>query len=116
MRRISDKPAQMSEKMVKTYDDLTEELEMAEAKFVYQNKDVGKGLEKYRVLCQGKINNFDIASLGDMIETLKISEDNTVVQVDKKKINRNVDSILLYEGDRKAFLNDDRGRLHSYDL
>ena len=64
---------------------------MEEAKFVYENKDASKGLEKYRVLCQGKISNFDIASLGNMLETLKISEDNIVSQVDKKKIDYNID-------------------------
>lgn len=89
---------------------------MGEEKFVYENKDAGKGLEKYRVLCQGKISNFDIASLGNMLETLKISEDNVVNQVDKKKIDYNIDSIFLHENDRKALMNDENGKLHYYDL
>ena len=89
---------------------------MSEAKFVYENKDAGKGLEKYRVLCQGKISNFDIASLGNMLETLKISEDNIVSQVDKKKIDYNIDQIFLHDNDRKALMNDENGKLHYYDL
>lgn len=118
MRRISDNPLPASDKVVKTYEDLTEELEMEEAKFVYRNKDVdiGSGLEKYRVLCQAKVHNFDVAALGNMLETLKISEDNEIKRVDKHIINRNIDSILLHDNDQKALLNDDRGILHEHDM
>ena len=51
-----------------------------------------------------------------MLETLKISEENKIVQVDKRKVDRNVDSILLHDGDSKALLNDDAGVLHYYDM
>lgn len=40
---------------------------MTEPKFVYGNAEAEKGLEKYRTLCQAKINNFDVASLGNML-------------------------------------------------
>lgn len=59
---------------------------MAEPKFRYGNSDAEKGLEKYKVFCQGKIHDFDVASLGSMLETLKISEDNKVARVSKRKV------------------------------
>lgn len=39
-----------------------------------------------------------------------------IKQVDKKKIDYNIDSIYLHENDKKALLNDENGRLHYYDL
>jgi hypothetical protein len=46
---------------------------MAEPKFFYGNSEAEKGLERYRTFCQAKINNYDVASLGSMLETLRIS-------------------------------------------
>lgn len=33
-----------------------------------------------------------------------------------RKVGRNIDSILLHDGDSKALLNDEEGILHYYDL
>lgn len=66
MRRISDK-VETPNKIVKTYEDLQEELEMEEEKFVYGYSEAEKGLEKYLNLCQGKVHNIDVASLGSML-------------------------------------------------
>ena len=63
-----------------------------------------------------------MAALGNMIETLKISEDNQVVRLGMKKVADSkgsplhVDNIVLYDSDEKAVLNDSEGQLHFYDM
>lgn len=95
---------------------------MAEPKFVYGNSQAEKGLEKYRTFCQAKINNYDVASLGSMLETLRISQDNKITIVSNRKIKNqtgedvNVDNIVLHDSDSKAVLNDNNGQLHYYDM
>lgn len=101
---------------------MKEELEIQEPKFVYRDENAEKGLEKYRVFCQAKINNFDVAALGSMLETLKISEDNSVTGTrkvnlkDEKGRELFVNKIVLHDKDQKAMLNDETGLLNYYDM
>lgn len=57
-----------------------------------------------------------------MIETLKISEDNKIARVSKRKVKGlkgqeiDVENIVLHDNDEKAVLNDSDGQLHYYDI
>lgn len=57
-----------------------------------------------------------------MLETLKISEDNKIARVSKRKVTTEkgkeieIDSIVLHDNDTKAVLNDSNGQIHYYDL
>lgn len=57
-----------------------------------------------------------------MLETLKISQDNKVVRLGKRKVKDqkgkqfDVDNIVLHDNDEKAVLNDSDGQLHYYDM
>jgi hypothetical protein len=63
-----------------------------------------------------------VASLGCMLETLKISEDNKIARVSKRKVKNekgdeiDIENIVLHDSDEKAVLNDSKGQLHYYDL
>lgn len=87
MKRIGvDSDDLKDKKIVKEYSHQYDIEQIKESKFVYHSEDAEKGLEKYRTFCQAKINNFDLASLGSMIETLRISDDNQIKQVAKRKV------------------------------
>lgn len=57
-----------------------------------------------------------------MLETLKISQDNKIVRVSKRKVKNekgdeiDIDNIVLHDNDTKAVLNDSSGILHYYDM
>ena len=57
-----------------------------------------------------------------MLETLKISEDNKIARVSKRKAKNekgdeiDIENIVLHDSDEKAVLNDSKGQLHYYDL
>ena len=81
--QIAIKP---NEKVVKIYEQKEELADFGEKVFKYDNEEVHKGLEKYRDLHQGKITDINVASLGAMLEVLKISEDNQIKRIDKVKL------------------------------
>ena len=71
-------------------------------------------------LCQGKIHNINVVSLGSMLEILKISENNEIKQIEKKKIETKepilIDNVHLHDNDSKAVIGGPDGRFRYYDL
>ena len=56
------------------------------------------------------------------MEKSKISEDNKIARVSKRKVKNekgdeiDIENIVLHDSDEKAVLNDSKGQLHYYDL
>ena len=82
VKQIGERPdfsEQFNKKVVKTYEDKEDIQEISEKVFYYGGEEAHKGLEKYRTLCQGKVHkDVSVASLGEMLELLKISSDNEI--------------------------------------
>ena len=76
----------------------------------------------YANLCQAKIRDFSVAALGSLMETLSITEDNSIKQRDKKRLfdknSREVDiaDMLLHDQDTKGFFQGLDGKTYYQDL
>jgi hypothetical protein len=67
----------MKSKVVALYQEKETIESIGEKGFFYRDDEIREGV-KYNNLCQAKIRDFSIASLGALMETLHISEDSHI--------------------------------------